>query len=116
MFISAFDTEDEKSKFEKIYYKYRDMLYACALKIVKNSTDAEDVLHDAFIKTAKSIKQIDDIGSRRTAAYLTVITKTPPMTVCAALKGLTKRRSIPVNSQRMTRLLRSLPKKRSTKT
>lgn len=51
------------------------MLYACALKIVKNSTDAEDVLHDAFIKTAKSIKQIDDIGSRRTAAYLTVITK-----------------------------------------
>ena len=75
MFISAFDTEDEKSKFEKIYYKYRDMLYACALKIVKNSTDAEDVLHDAFIKTAKSIKQIDDISSRRTAAYLTVITK-----------------------------------------
>ena len=74
-FISAFDTEDEKSKFEKIYYKYRDMLYACALKIVKNSADAEDVLHDAFIKTAKSIKQIDDIGSRRTAAYLTVITK-----------------------------------------
>lgn len=56
MFISAFDTEDEKSKFEKIYYKYRDMLYACALKIVKNSADAEDVLHDAFIKTAKSIK------------------------------------------------------------
>ena len=51
------------------------MLYACALKIVKNSADAEDVLHDAFIKTAKSIKQIDDIGSRRTAAYLTVITK-----------------------------------------
>ena len=75
MFISAFDTEDEKSKFEKIYYKYRDMLYACALGIVKNSTDAEDVLHDAFIKTAKSIKQIEDISSKRTAAYLTVITK-----------------------------------------
>ncbi|MFQ8953727.1 MAG: RNA polymerase sigma factor [Oscillospiraceae bacterium] len=109
-FISAFDTEDEKSKFEKIYYKYRDMLYACALKIVKNSADAEDVLHDAFIKTAKSIKQIDDIGSRRTAAYLTVITKNTAYDRLRRLKGLMKRRSIPVNSQRMTRLLRSLPK------
>lgn len=53
MFISAFDTEDEKSKFEKIYYKYRDMLYACALKIVKNSTDAEDVLHDSVYKDSE---------------------------------------------------------------
>ena len=25
------------------------MLYACALKIVKNSADAEDVLHDCFV-------------------------------------------------------------------
>lgn len=75
MFIYTFNTEGEKSKFEVIYYKYRDMLYMCALGIVKNSADAEDVLHDAFIKIAKNIKQIDDINSRNTAAYLAVITK-----------------------------------------
>lgn len=75
MFIYTFDTEGEKGKFEVIYYRYRDMLYMCALGIVKNSADAEDVLHDAFIKIAKSIKQIDDINSKSTAAYLAVITK-----------------------------------------
>ena len=75
MFIYTFDTEGEKGKFEVIYYIYRDMLYMCALGIVKNSADAEDVLHDAFIKIAKNIKQIDDINSKSTAAYLAVITK-----------------------------------------
>lgn len=75
MFIYTFDTEGEKGKFEVIYYRYRDMLYMCALGIVKNSADAEDVLHDAFIKIAKNIKQIDDINSKSTAAYLAVITK-----------------------------------------
>lgn len=75
MFIYTFDTEGEKGKFEVIYYRYRDMLYMCALGIVKNSADAEDVLHDAFIKIAKNIKQIDDINSNSTAAYLAVITK-----------------------------------------
>lgn len=75
MFIYTFDTEGEKSKFEKIYRKYRDMLYMCALGIVKNSVDAEDVLHDAFIKIAKNIKQVDGIDSKSTAAYLAVITK-----------------------------------------
>ena len=75
MFIYTFDTEGEKSKFEKIYCQYRDMLYMCALGIVKNSADAEDVLHDAFIKIAKNIKQVVDIDSKSTAAYLAVITK-----------------------------------------
>ncbi len=75
MFIYTFDTEGEKGKFEVIYYRYRDMLYMCALGIVKNSADAEDVLHDAFIKIAKNIKQIDDINSKSIAAYLAVITK-----------------------------------------
>ena len=75
MFIYTFDTEGEKSEFEKIYRKYRDMLYMCALGIVKNSADAEDVLHDAFIKIAKNIKQVDGIDSKSTAAYLAVITK-----------------------------------------
>ena len=75
MFIYAFETEGEKSKFEKIYYKYRDMLYMCALGIVKNSADAEDVLHDTFVKIAKNIGRVDDIDSKSTAAYFAVITK-----------------------------------------
>ena len=60
---------------ERLYNTAKAAVYSYSLSVLRNVQDAEDVLHDAFIKTAKSIKQIDDIGSRRTAAYLTVITK-----------------------------------------
>ena len=65
----------DKNKFEILYYKYRNILFSCAINIVKNKTDAEDVLQNAFIKIAKNIKCIDDIKSKETMSFLMVITK-----------------------------------------
>lgn len=79
MFSLIFSSIDlninEKNKFEAIYYKYKGMLFYTALNIVKNDNDAEDILQEAFIKTAKNIKLINDIESRETASFLIVITK-----------------------------------------
>lgn len=77
MLIFSFSTDAkyEKVTFEKLYYSYRDMLYATALGIVKNPADAEDVLQNAFIKISKNLGCIKDVGSKSTAAFLAVITK-----------------------------------------
>ena len=66
---------DEKSKFEAIYYRHRNTLFYQALKIVKNETEAEDILQEAFIKIAKNVRSIGDIESRETISFLIVITK-----------------------------------------
>lgn len=66
---------DEQDKFEKIYYKYRNILFSCAFNIVSNSYDAEDILQNAFIKIAQNVKRIDDIDSKETASFLMIITK-----------------------------------------
>ena len=66
---------DEQDKFEKIYYKYRNTLFSCAISIVLNRHDAEDVLHTAFVKIAQNIKKIEDINSKQTASFLIIITK-----------------------------------------
>lgn len=65
----------DKNKFETLYYKYRQRLYNCALKVVGNRTDAEDVLQNAFIKIARNIKSVAEVDSYETIALLTVITK-----------------------------------------
>lgn len=65
----------DRNKLEKLYIKYRNTLFSQALYIVKNETEAEDILHNAFIKIAKNIKAVGDIESKETLAFLLVITK-----------------------------------------
>ena len=74
--LSAVDLNtDDKNKFESIYQVHKNALFHQVLKIVKNETDAEDVLQEAFIKIAKNINAIDDIQSKETISFLIVITK-----------------------------------------
>ncbi len=65
----------DKNKFENIYYTYKNVLFYCAIRILKNESDAEDVLQEAFVKIAKNIKLIDSIKNKETLAFLIVITK-----------------------------------------
>lgn len=67
--------ESDKNKLEQLYVKYRNMLFCYALRIMKNREDAEDVLHTAFIKIAKNIRNVEDTESRETASYLIMILK-----------------------------------------
>ncbi len=74
--LSAVDLNmSDKNKFESIYNIHKDALFYHALKIVKNESDAEDVLQEAFFKIAKNINAIDDIKSKETISFLIVITK-----------------------------------------
>ena len=74
--LSAVDLNTgDKNKFESIYNIHKNALFYHALKIVKNESDAEDVLQEAFIKIAKNINAIDDIKSKETISFLIVITK-----------------------------------------
>ncbi len=41
---------DTKADFEILYNKYADVLYRLALVNVNNPSDAEDIVHDVFIK------------------------------------------------------------------
>lgn len=74
--LSATDLSgDDKSKFEAIYHRYKNALFFKALEIVKNESDAEDILQEAFIKIAKNVRSIGDVSGKETASFLIVITK-----------------------------------------
>lgn len=51
---------DLNSKFDIVYDKYADMLYRLAFSYLKNREDAEDVVHDVFIKYMKSFRVLSD--------------------------------------------------------
>ena len=68
-------TGEHKDKLETLYCKYRRLLFTVIRRIVSTDSDSEDILQNTFIKIAKNIKKIDDVESRETVAFLTVIAK-----------------------------------------
>ncbi|MEM6719417.1 MAG: RNA polymerase sigma factor [Bacteroidota bacterium] len=43
----------------QVYQLYKDMLYNASFRIVKNQQDAQDTVHDAFIKAFQNISKLE---------------------------------------------------------
>ncbi len=54
------EKRDLEKEFEKKYHNYGKMLYKIAFLYVGNSSDAEDVLHDVFMKYLETKKNFKD--------------------------------------------------------
>lgn len=52
LFLVYIDDEDDKKLFEKLFYDYRKQMTNLAVSIVHNEADAEDVVHDVFLRIA----------------------------------------------------------------
>ena len=68
-YLSLIDSDEDKSKFETIYYEYRERMFSAAFDILNNNEDAEDAVHNAFIGIAKNMKSIGEVKSNRTLSY-----------------------------------------------
>ncbi len=75
--LAFIDNEDERRLFEVLYLSYREQMHSIAKSILLNDADAEDAVHDAFLKLAKkhmpTISRIEDERDRRN--YLLKMTK-----------------------------------------
>ncbi len=61
LYLAMIDSDADKSKFEILYSEYKNLMYYTANRILRNSSDAEDVVHQAF----KVIEILDTISSPR---------------------------------------------------
>ncbi|MFR2838802.1 MAG: RNA polymerase sigma factor [Zhenhengia sp.] len=69
------DTEEEKSKFEKIYFEYRQLMFHIANDILSDEYLAEDAVHKSFIKIMKHLNKINDIECPKTKGFIVIIVK-----------------------------------------
>ena len=52
LYLTYIDEEQEKLKFEKLYYAYRKQMAAVAMTVVCSQADAEDIVHEVFLNIA----------------------------------------------------------------
>ena len=75
IYLSMIDSEEDKSKFEIIYSEYRNLMYYVANKILMNSSDAEDIVHQAFLKVIEILDKIEQPVCPQTRSLLVIITE-----------------------------------------
>ena len=73
--MALIDEPSDKEKFEEIYIRYKDMMYETAVSIIKNETEAEDIVQDSFFKIAKHISRFSEIDQKKTASFIFIIVR-----------------------------------------
>ncbi|MCR5610728.1 MAG: sigma-70 family RNA polymerase sigma factor [Clostridiales bacterium] len=68
-FLALIDDESERRLFEELYCSYKNQMFSVARSILNNDAEAEDAVHDAFLKLAKrsmpTVSRIADGRDRR---------------------------------------------------
>lgn len=75
LYLAMIDSDADKSKFEILYSEYKNLMYYTANRILRNSSDAEDVVHQAFLKVIEILNTISSPRCHKTRALLVTITE-----------------------------------------
>lgn len=69
-YLAALDSDDDKNKFEYIYRKYYRFMLHTAAGIIKNSSLAEDAVHETFVQLLRGIDTLRIDNERALKSYL----------------------------------------------
>lgn len=73
LYLQMIDSSEDRSKFEQIYIEYRDLMFYVANRILDNEQDAEDAIHEAFLKVAENIKKIGEPKCPKTRGFVVTV-------------------------------------------
>lgn len=86
VYLMMIDSPEDQSKFEKIYCEYKALMYYVAYKVLNNCPDAEDAVHNAFVKIAENIYKIDEAVCPKTQNYVVTIVENKAIDIYRANK------------------------------
>ena len=73
LYTSMVETPAEESKIERLYKNYRQTMYYVAFQILKDSYEAEDAVHNAFLRVIANMEKIDERNCHKTKGFLVAI-------------------------------------------
>lgn len=77
VYLQAIEGASDRARFEALYLAYRGLMYHVAYGILKNQQDAEDTVHQSFVKLAEHIGDIPhELGPRTRVLAVTVTERT----------------------------------------
>ena len=75
IYLQMIESEEDKSKFEAIYNKYRYLMFSVANRVLNNQYDAEDAVHQAFLSIIDNLNKVREVDCPETRSYVVIITE-----------------------------------------
>lgn len=60
IYLQAMEEPGDRARFREMYLAYRGLMYHVAYEILKNRQDAEDAVHQSFVKLAEQAERLPD--------------------------------------------------------
>lgn len=74
-YLILLETEQEKVFFQEIYKKYRSDMFHTAYGILKNESDAEDIVHETFLSIIDNLEKIMGKKCHEIWSYIVTIVR-----------------------------------------
>lgn len=73
--LSAMLNDNEKDKFNEIYYQYRRLMYHIARGYTSDSALIDDIVQESLLKIARNLSKISEHKCSKTGNFIVIITK-----------------------------------------
>ena len=73
LYLMMLESPEDKSKFEELYYSYRNLMYYIARGILHDDGLAEDAVQEAFYRLVKNFSKIGEVNCNKTKKYIVLI-------------------------------------------
>lgn len=73
IYLQTIEDPGDRAKFAELYERYRAYMLKIADEILKNPFDAEDALHNAFMKISEHLDKVADPASSTARGFVAII-------------------------------------------
>lgn len=73
IYLAMLETAEDRTKFEQLYELHLDRMYKVAYRVLRNQHDAEDAVHEAFVKLIDCLDDVKDLDSPATRSFIATI-------------------------------------------
>ena len=75
LYLQAIDDPEDRTRFEAMYSAYRGLMFHAANRILQNAQDAEDAVHNAFLRIIKTFSRFQNTPVKDLAPLVVVIAR-----------------------------------------
>jgi RNA polymerase sigma-70 factor (ECF subfamily) len=69
------ETEEQRSLVEQIYHDYEQTMYHTAFAVLHNKQDAEDAVHEAFVRIITDIDRLTSVKKEKRKSFVIIVVK-----------------------------------------